>query len=214
MKSIIDSGSEVSHFRSYLKIEEDGKEEVIEFDSINPNFAFNRAIDNIQVIDGAQFQPLERITVYRDVLDRLKQYLNIGMTRTREEINPKNRYGSYCFNIYAFDCRRFASYLQTGKENTDYESASEGQRISREIEFPSSSLLASGMVYKMTAISDTFGKARTYKQEDIKLHFFVYLGEGVFISKFGKAGIFFTPYSSLLESYWPKSFPECWLKVL
>jgi hypothetical protein len=204
LRTSIDSRDPVEHFRSYLKIENGDDDQIVEFNSVDEKFFLNHKIDSIQSFDGNEYKSIEN-----NESDRLKRYLEIGMQSIREEINIKNRHGTY--DLYSpFDCQRFASYLQIGKEDKKYAlNQVYSESIARDSADPNE---VKSCVYEILATADTFGKNGVYSVEDMSVHYFMYLGNGIVVSKFGSRGVFFTSFSSALSSYWPKGYSKCELK--
>lgn len=149
-----------------------------ELDSMNPNFNFNMTIDHIKI---KTHQGEKVLNLPPEFQTRLTQFLSLGVKkacRVRQETPA--------------DCFLFCVYM-----NNAYAQYSYDNLLKRDI-VKDHSLNFTEVKPEDLQIGDSILMDKPGQQQ---FHYAFYLGDGLFVSKFGGLGIFFTNLEAMLDCY-------------
>jgi hypothetical protein len=108
------------------------------------------------------------------------------------------------FSISRVECGKFLEYLLTGKMNQL------SINIGNGYEHPLNSRTQQfGHIHSRGILIIGYRKIESYTSDCLTVHYAFYLGDDVFVSKFGNGQVIFCSSATLLESYWPIDFAIC-----
>lgn len=174
---------------------------------INENWSLIQKYGKIQHIvisDGEK-----EIELYNSVaIERLKDYLSTEFNVFRKQINQDkiDKNGYYPNKYQQFDCQRFSYFLQHGKEGT-YIYDLNSDMFPSDANYRKNGEHMQFCFYSIKGYTSTFG-SKEYNRDDISIHYYMSLGDDVFVSKFGKSDVLFTSYQQIITAYFPEKFTK------